>query len=116
MTTTWSRHSRRIEPISRSAYAFCHGLRAAVGLLASSKTGCDDETRGRKLRDDVIEHVAAAASYPTLGDSVLSWALDRGLHASNSHGANWGRNRQPVFLVVIEEQELGSGLIGECFP
>src|SRR5882672_8657802 len=26
-TTTWSRHSRRIEPISRSAYPFCHGER-----------------------------------------------------------------------------------------
>src|SRR6202171_3559392 len=23
-TTTWSRHSRRIEPIRRSAYPFCH--------------------------------------------------------------------------------------------
>jgi hypothetical protein len=26
MTTIWSRHSRRIEPISRSANAFCQGL------------------------------------------------------------------------------------------
>ena len=25
-TITWSRHSRRIEPISLSAYGFCHGL------------------------------------------------------------------------------------------
>src|ERR1700676_4882556 len=30
-TTTWSRHSRRIEPISRSAYPFCHGERGDVG-------------------------------------------------------------------------------------
>src|SRR5439155_10181672 len=29
-TTTWSRHSRRIEPMSRSAKAFCHGLCGAV--------------------------------------------------------------------------------------
>jgi len=29
--TTWSRHSRRIEPISRSAYPFCHGERGDVG-------------------------------------------------------------------------------------
>src|ERR1700738_2407718 len=29
-TTTWSRHSRRIEPISRSAYPFCHGERGDV--------------------------------------------------------------------------------------
>src|ERR1700693_4660834 len=28
--TTWFRHSRRIEPITRSTYAFCHGERGAV--------------------------------------------------------------------------------------
>jgi hypothetical protein len=30
-TTTWSRQSRRIDPMSLSAYPFCHGERAAVG-------------------------------------------------------------------------------------
>jgi hypothetical protein len=30
-TTTWSRHSRLIEPISRSACPFCHGERGAIG-------------------------------------------------------------------------------------
>jgi NAD(P)-dependent dehydrogenase (short-subunit alcohol dehydrogenase family) len=30
-TTTWSRHSRRIEPIVLSQYPFCHGDRGAVG-------------------------------------------------------------------------------------
>ena len=29
-TTTWSRHSHRIEPITRSAYAFCQGERGAI--------------------------------------------------------------------------------------
>src|SRR6266480_4878306 len=29
-TIRWSRHSRRILPISRSAYGFCHGDRAVV--------------------------------------------------------------------------------------
>ena len=29
-TITWSTHSRRIDPISRSTYGFCHGLRGAV--------------------------------------------------------------------------------------
>jgi hypothetical protein len=29
-TMTWSRQSRRIEPIRRSANGFCHGLRGAV--------------------------------------------------------------------------------------
>jgi hypothetical protein len=27
---TWSRHSRRIEPIALSQYPFCHGDRGAV--------------------------------------------------------------------------------------
>jgi hypothetical protein len=30
-TTVWSTHSRRIEPMSRSAYAFCQGERAEIG-------------------------------------------------------------------------------------
>src|ERR1700730_14040544 len=30
-TTTWSRHSRRIEPIALSQCPFCHGDRGAVG-------------------------------------------------------------------------------------
>src|ERR1700680_2823447 len=30
-TTTWSRHSLRIEPISLSAYPFCQGERGDVG-------------------------------------------------------------------------------------
>jgi hypothetical protein len=29
--TMWSRHSRRIEPIRRSAYPFCQGDRGEVG-------------------------------------------------------------------------------------
>src|SRR5215469_2586228 len=31
-TIMWSRHSRRIVPISLSTYGFCHGERGAVGL------------------------------------------------------------------------------------
>jgi hypothetical protein len=30
-TTTWSRHSRRIEPMSLSEYPFCHGDRGEIG-------------------------------------------------------------------------------------
>jgi hypothetical protein len=38
ITTTWSRHSRRIEPITRSAYAFCHGERGAMTTSRTSNT------------------------------------------------------------------------------
>ena len=32
----WSRHSRRIEPITRSTYAFCHGERGARDDLSDA--------------------------------------------------------------------------------
>lgn len=34
-TIMWSRHSRRIEPIARSTYPFCHGDRGAIGRSAA---------------------------------------------------------------------------------
>jgi len=41
VTITWSRHSRRIEPITRSTYGFCQGDRGAVTtsvmLIASTR-------------------------------------------------------------------------------
>jgi hypothetical protein len=44
-TTTWSRHSLRIEPTSRSVWPFCHGDRGAVGRsripIARSRRGFD---------------------------------------------------------------------------
>ena len=63
--------------------------------------------------DDVGEHIAAAASDPALGNPVLPRAVDRGLHALRVHGTNGSRNFQPILLVVIKEEESGSGLIGE---
>jgi len=32
-STLWSKHSRRMEPISRSTYGFCHGERGALHFL-----------------------------------------------------------------------------------
>jgi hypothetical protein len=63
--------------------------------------------------DDVVEHIAAAASDPALGNAVLPRAVDRGLHALHVHGSDGSRNFQPVLLVVINEEESGSGLIRE---
>jgi hypothetical protein len=63
--------------------------------------------------DDVGEHIAAAASDPALGNPVLPRAVDRGLQALRVHGTNGSRNFQPILLVVIKEEESGSGLIGE---
>ena len=63
--------------------------------------------------DDVVEEIAAAASDPALGNPVLPRAVDRGLHASHVHGSNGSGHLQPVLLVVIKEEESGSGLIGK---
>jgi hypothetical protein len=63
--------------------------------------------------DDVVEDIAAAASDPALGNPVLPRAADRGLHALHVHGSNGSGNFQPVLLVVIKEEESGSGLIRE---
>src|ERR1700723_1141589 len=42
-TITWSRHSRRIEPISLSAYPFCQGERGDVGRsrMPICESACD---------------------------------------------------------------------------
>jgi len=65
--------------------------------------------------DDMIEQVAPTASHPALSNSILPGTLDGGSYASDLHGPNGSRDFQPIFLIVIQEQELGSGLIGKCF-
>jgi hypothetical protein len=42
--TKWSRHSLRIEPMRRSAYGFCQGLRAAVSASSMCKDAIRDGT------------------------------------------------------------------------
>src|SRR5882762_6436302 len=51
-TTTWSRHSRRIEPISLSAYPFCHGERGAVGR---SRMPIDRSLRMKRSRQTIFD-------------------------------------------------------------
>ena len=65
--------------------------------------------------DDVVEEITPTAAHPALGNPVLPRAADRGLHALHVHGSNGSGNFQPVLLVVIKEEESGSGLIGERF-
>jgi hypothetical protein len=60
--TTWSRHSRRIEPITRSTQAFCHGERDAVTTsvipiaatrLLKTEPYETSRSRSRKLGDQI---------------------------------------------------------------
>ena len=80
----------------------------AIVMIVADVVGKDSPQMALVECDDVVEQVAAAASHPALGNSVLPRALDRGLHASDAHRANGGRNFPPVFLIVIKEEESGS--------
>src|SRR5258705_11626656 len=65
-TTTWSRHSRRIEPIALSQYPFCHGDRGAVGRSTNAhrpKAADEDVTvDGVAVTNDVSRRY-----FPTIG-------------------------------------------------
>src|SRR5260370_31445835 len=61
-TTTWSRHSRRIEPISLSAYAFCRGERGDVGR---SRMAMDRSLR-MKIHGRSEEHTSELQSHLNL--------------------------------------------------
>jgi hypothetical protein len=65
--------------------------------------------------DDLIEQLAPAAADPALRDSILPRALDGGSHADHLHGLNRSRDRQSILCVVIQDEELGRGLIRKCF-
>jgi hypothetical protein len=47
-------HSLRIEPISRSAYAFCHGERAEIGLFPSVGTISSGQQAFETTSDDCL--------------------------------------------------------------
>ena len=65
--------------------------------------------------DDVVEQISAAAAHPALSDSVLPGTSNGGPHTGDRHRADRSGDFQSVHCVVIEEEELGSGLIGKCF-
>ena len=65
--------------------------------------------------DDVVEQISTAASHPALSDSVLPGTLNGGPYTADRHRADRSGDFQSVLRVVIEEEELGSGLIGKCF-
>ena len=65
--------------------------------------------------DDVVEQIAPAAAYPAFRNTVLPGALDRGLHGRDLQGAKGSGYFQTIFLVVIEEQEAGSGFVRKGF-
>jgi len=102
----------------------CRTNSATRRLLAQSEVGAivveianviAQESLQRPLvhSDDMVEHIAAAASDSALGNPVLPRAVDGSLHALHVQGSDGSRHFQPVLLVVIKEQESGSGLTRE---
>src|ERR1700692_3607997 len=63
---TWSKHSRLIEPISLSAYAFCHGERGDVGRSRMPI----DRSRGEPFRlAKYLATLVCPISMPNLSNS-----------------------------------------------
>src|SRR5713226_4610544 len=58
-------------------------------------------------RNDLVEQFAAAASYPTLRDSMLPGTLDGGLHAGDAHGSNRRGTSNPYFASWSKTRNLG---------
>src|SRR5215471_9221371 len=52
-TTTWSRHSRRIEPISRSTWPFCQRDRSVANAHGLQPPGDRGAIRGVAVTDEV---------------------------------------------------------------
>jgi hypothetical protein len=61
----------------------------------------------------VIEQLAATASYPALGDTILPGTPNRGLRTDYFHRADCGRDVQPILGVMVEDHKLGSELVRE---
>ena len=61
----WSTHSRRIDPISRSAKPFCQGEAGAVGLSRMPMA------RNRRVTTAAINPVAIADEVVPVGNSIL---------------------------------------------
>src|SRR6516225_6408789 len=67
---TWSRHSRRIEPTSLSAYPFCQGERAAVGRsrmpMGANVPNEPSTVDAIPITDHITRHLAPAESFDQL--------------------------------------------------
>src|ERR1035438_5209539 len=66
-------------------------------------------------RDYVVEQVAAAASDPTLGDTILPGTLNRGTDRCHLQRADRGWHFQSVLRIVVEYEKSGRRIVGESF-
>jgi len=66
-------------------------------------------------RNYMVQQITPATLDPALRDSVLPRTLNCRSDRSNFHALNRGWNFQSILCVVIQNQEPGSGFIGEGF-
>src|ERR1035441_10056002 len=64
-------------------------------------------------RDYVVEQVAAAASDPTLGDTILPGTLNRGTYRCHLQRADRGWHFQSVLRIVVEYEKSGRRIVGK---
>src|SRR5664280_3120485 len=62
-------------------------------------------------RDYVVEQVAAAASDPTLGDTILPGTLNRGTYRCHLQRADRGWHFQSVLRIVVEYEKSGRRML-----
>jgi hypothetical protein len=58
--------------------------------------------------DDVVQQVTAAAFDPSLRDTVLPRALERGPHSSPLQGPHRCRNLDSIFAVTVKDKKARS--------
>src|SRR5262249_2037148 len=97
-TTTWSRQSRRIEPMSLSAYPFCHGDRAVIGRSRMPIA--------RRRSDDDI----AIDAIPVAND--ISWCLLPAVSVGQLTGNRLGTGGPGH----IQSQKLTAGILQDQKP
>src|ERR1035437_9948011 len=66
-------------------------------------------------RDNAVEQAAAAASDPTLGDTILPRTLNRGTDRCHLQRADRGWHFQSVLRIVVEYEKSGRGIAGKSF-
>src|ERR1700674_1938341 len=64
----------------------------------------------------VVQQIAAATLDPSLRDTVLPRAFERGPHRPDLQGSHRCRNLDSIFAIPVEDQEPGSRFKWKRFP
>src|ERR1700676_4475376 len=66
--------------------------------------------------NDVVQQIAAATLDPSLRDTVLPRAFERGPHGPDLQGSHRCGNLDSILAIPVEDQEPGSRFIWKRFP